>query len=87
MKNRKRIRVEDFKRWLKNRTTYTFGCGSEDCPLHDWLDNEMTLSELDALPGWCSRFVGRWDALHDDQNYTRKNGSFALEVLDHVLGS
>ncbi len=80
MKKRKSVRVSDFKRWLKRRPTVKFGCGSEDCPLHDWLDAEMSNQDLDDLPAWCSRFVGHWDAIHD--RGLPMNGARALEVLD-----
>lgn len=83
MKKRKTVRKEDFKKWLQHRPTEHFGCGSEDCPLHDWLDREMTGGDLDELPPWCSRFVGAWDATYKLRSMP--NGLVALQLMNELF--
>lgn len=82
-RKRKTTRLADFKRWLKNRRDMEFGCGGEDCPLHDWLGRDMHNGDLDELPPWCSRFVGYWDATWAPDSC--QTGRKALSVLDELF--
>jgi hypothetical protein len=86
MKKRKTVRVGDFKRWLKGHANDGFGCSADECPIYGWLGREIDYDTLDKLPPWCSRFVGRWDALTEDKGYSESTGLKALEVLEEVTG-
>lgn len=79
---RKTYRVCDFKRWLTRHDTETFGTDECDCPLSRWLGVDMTLTELDKLPAWANRFVGKWDAEENERLYSQSEQ--ALEVLEHI---
>lgn len=82
MKKRKTVRKEDFKKWLQRRQRETFGDESDNCPLHDWLGQEVSEENLEKLPRWCSRFVGHWDAVHPA--LPQPDGEEALAIMNEL---
>jgi hypothetical protein len=79
------IDPEAFKSFLRSNRRTFFGCREFNCPLSKWLEEEITLEDLDDFPAWANRFSTAWqERLHGTERDVGL-GCDAFKVLREVL--
>jgi len=84
------MRVRDldpkkFEEFLKANRKTVFGILEKSCPLARWLNEEVTIEDLDSFPPWANRFHGAWEDRYQWADVPPGIGRDALKILRRSL--